>query len=51
MQLGIAMGNAGPKARAAANVVLDVTNDQDGVAEAIRRFVLQVRQEAQVVPA
>nr|ADF43173.1 HDH1m [Chlamydomonas reinhardtii] len=39
--LGVAMGNAGPKARAAADVVLAATNDQDGVAEAIQRFVLE----------
>lgn len=37
--LGVAMGNAKPEARAAADVVVG-TNDEDGVAEAIERFVL-----------
>ncbi|KAG2497861.1 hypothetical protein HYH03_004127 [Edaphochlamys debaryana] len=41
--LGVAMGNAGPKAKAAADVVLDETNDQDGVAAAIRAYVLEPR--------
>jgi hypothetical protein len=36
-QLGVAMGNAGPRARAAADVVLGSTNDGDGVADAIER--------------
>lgn len=36
LQLGVAMGNAGPKARAAADVVV-ATNDEDGVAEAISK--------------
>ncbi|KAG2437621.1 hypothetical protein HYH02_011260 [Chlamydomonas schloesseri] len=39
--LGVAMGNAGPKARAAADVVLERDNDQGGVADAIERFVLK----------
>ena len=37
---GVAMGNAGAKARDAADHVLEKTNDEDGVAEAIQRFVL-----------
>ena len=37
--LGVAMGNANPLARAAANVVVG-TNDEDGVAEAVQRYVL-----------
>ena len=40
--LGVAMGNAGPKLKAVADVVV-ATNDQDGVAEAIQKFVLQPR--------
>lgn len=36
------MGNAGSKARAAADVVVS-SNDEDGVAEAVRRFVLEPR--------
>lgn len=50
MQLGVAMGNAGPKARAAANVVVS-SNDDHGVAEAIDRFVLQPRGLEPVVVA
>ena len=38
--LGIAVANAGALAKAAANVVLEETNDQDAVATAIERFVL-----------
>jgi len=38
--LGIAMGNAVPLARAAARHVLQRGNDDDGVAEAIERFLL-----------
>jgi Cof subfamily protein (haloacid dehalogenase superfamily) len=38
--LGVAMGNACPEARAAARVQVG-TNEQDGVAEAIERFVLR----------
>ena len=34
------MGNAGDMVRGAADHVVDGTNDQDGVAEAIQRFVL-----------
>lgn len=45
--LGVAMGNAGPVARAAADVVV-TTNDQHGVAEAIRTYVLK---QADVVAA
>ena len=37
--VGVAMGNARPEAREAADVVVG-TNDEDGVAEAIERFVL-----------
>lgn len=37
--VGVAMGNAKPEAREAADVVVG-TNDEDGVAEAIERFVL-----------
>lgn len=37
--LGVAMGNACPEARAAARIQVG-TNEQDGVAEAIERFVL-----------
>ena len=33
------MGNAGPKVKAAADVVT-LTNDEDGVAEAIRMYIL-----------
>ena len=40
--LGVAMGNAGEKVRAAANAVVS-SNSEDGVAEAIERFVLQPR--------
>ncbi|KAG2443542.1 hypothetical protein HXX76_001894 [Chlamydomonas incerta] len=49
--LGVAMGNAGPKAKAAADVVLEATNDQDGVAEAIRRFVLEPARLAEATAA
>ena len=38
--LGVAMGNAGPGARAAADVVV-ATNDEHGVAQAIRQYVLE----------
>ncbi len=38
--LGIAMANAVPVTRAAARHVLQASNDQDGVAEAVRRFLL-----------
>lgn len=37
--LGIAMGNAGAKTKAAAQAVVG-TNDEDGVAQAIQKFVL-----------
>ena len=40
---GVAVGNAGEVARAAASVVLDETHDQDAVAVAIERFVLAAR--------
>lgn len=38
--LGVAVGNAEPEVRAAADYVTD-TNDRDGVAKAIERFVLK----------
>jgi hydroxymethylpyrimidine pyrophosphatase-like HAD family hydrolase len=38
--LGVAMGNACPEARAAARIQVG-TNEQDGVAEAIEKFVLR----------
>jgi hydroxymethylpyrimidine pyrophosphatase-like HAD family hydrolase len=38
--LGVAMGNACPEARAAARIQVG-TNEQDGVAEAIERYVLR----------
>ena len=41
--LGVAVGNAGPLTKAAADVVLDVSNDEDAVARAIERYVLQPR--------
>lgn len=37
---GVAMGNAGESVRKSADHVLEQTNDEDGVAEAIQRFVL-----------
>lgn len=37
-----AMGNAGPKVKAAADYVMG-SNDEDGVAQAIQQFVLQPR--------
>ena len=37
---GVAMGNAGAEVKAAARETLVATNDEDGVAEAIQRFVL-----------
>jgi hypothetical protein len=36
VQLGVAMGNAGPRVKAAADVTVS-TNDEGGVAEAIER--------------
>jgi hypothetical protein len=42
LQVGVAMGNAGPRVAAVADVVVS-SNDEDGVAEAIRRFVLEPR--------
>ncbi|KXZ46768.1 hypothetical protein GPECTOR_41g733 [Gonium pectorale] len=44
--LGVAMGNAAPKAKASADVVLEETNDQDGVARAIEEYVVGPRVEA-----
>ena len=41
--VGVAVANAGPKTKAAADVVLEETNDQDAVARAIERFVLAPR--------
>lgn len=40
--LGVAMGNAGPPALAAADAIT-ASNDEDGVARAIERFVLAPR--------
>ena len=37
------MGNAGPLTKAAADVVLEGSNDEDAVARAIERYVLQPR--------
>jgi Cof subfamily protein (haloacid dehalogenase superfamily) len=39
--IGVAMGNAGPQVKAAADAVV-ASNDADGVAEAVRRFVLDL---------
>ena len=41
--LGVAVGNAGVHARSAADVVLEQTNNEDAVAEAIKEYVLQPR--------
>eukprot|EP00955_Chlamydomonas_euryale_P116118 366399-Chlamydomonas_euryale.AAC.24 len=41
-QLGVAMGNAGPRVKAAADEVVG-TNDEDGVAQAIDKFVLSAQ--------
>jgi hydroxymethylpyrimidine pyrophosphatase-like HAD family hydrolase len=41
--LGVAVGNAGPAAREAADVVLEATNDEDAVAHAIAEYVLKPR--------
>lgn len=38
-QLGIAVANAGPRAQEAADVLVS-SNDEDGVAEAIKKYVL-----------
>ena len=38
--LGIAVANAGAPTKAAADVVLEETNDQDAVAHAIEKFIL-----------
>lgn len=38
--LGVAMGNATPVAREAADVVLDLTNEQDGLADFVERVLL-----------
>lgn len=43
---GVAMGNANDKARAAADVIVG-TSDQDGVAEAVKRFVFGEEEEQQ----
>lgn len=42
------MGNAGPKARAAADTVV-AANDADGVAEAITKYVIEPRQAEKLV--
>lgn len=41
-EVGVAMGNAGFKVKAAASAVV-ATNDEGGVADAIERFVLEPR--------
>lgn len=41
--VGVAVANAGAPAKAAADVTLEFTNDQDAVARAIERFVLAPR--------
>ncbi|MBC8099568.1 MAG: HAD hydrolase family protein, partial [Armatimonadetes bacterium] len=46
--IGVAMGNANAKLKAVADYVV-ASNDQDGVAEAIERFVLK-KDEPQPVP-
>ena len=38
--LGVAVANAGAPAKAAADVFMQETNDQDAVARAIERYVL-----------
>ena len=43
--VGVAMSNAGARVKAAADVVVP-SNDEDGVAEAIQRYVLAPRQAA-----
>ncbi|TVQ97761.1 MAG: HAD family phosphatase [Spirochaetaceae bacterium] len=43
---GVAMNNAIPRIRAIADWVTSCTNDQDGVAEAVNRFVLRVGEPA-----
>jgi len=40
--LGVAMGNAGSKVKAVADVVVG-TNDEDGVAQAIEQHILAPR--------
>ncbi|GIL85379.1 hypothetical protein Vretimale_10672 [Volvox reticuliferus] len=49
--LGVAMGNAAAKAKSAADVVLEETNDEDGVAKAIIRYVLEPRLVAVQAPS
>jgi hydroxymethylpyrimidine pyrophosphatase-like HAD family hydrolase len=39
--IGVAVANAGQAAKAAADVVLEYSNDEDAVARAIERFVLK----------
>lgn len=46
--LGVAMGNAGGRVKAAARAVV-ASNDEDGVAEAIERHVLAPRRRRQLV--
>ena len=38
--LSIAMGNAAPAVQAAADLVIPATNEQDGFAQAVRRYIL-----------
>lgn len=44
--LGVAMGNAGPKVKSVAKVVVG-KNDEDGVAQAIQQYVLSEATVAQ----
>ncbi len=41
--IGVAVANGGAPAKAAADVALEVSNDEDAVAQAIERFVLAPR--------
>lgn len=45
---GVAMGNAGEKVKAGADAVVG-SNDQDGVAEAIEKFVLAPFRRRQMI--
>jgi len=44
---GVAMGNAGEKVKAVADAVVR-SNEEDGVAEAIEKFVLAPRRQQQM---
>lgn len=41
--IGVAVANSGAPAKAAADVTLEASNDEDAVAQAIERFVLKPR--------